>query len=117
MTDFSVKKNRNGAKSIPPWSEWRDGAALCASPLLDDPNALHFGTRLRTKKLKNLPPAAFFTLFALSGFESLPIEKTDTDLAVGIGFLVGVAGLEPTASCSQSRRATSCATPRNGYIL
>ena len=75
MTDFSVKKKRNGAKSIPTWSEWRDGAALCASPLLDDPNASHFGTRLRTKKLKKLPSAAFFTLFALSGFESLPIEK------------------------------------------
>ena len=27
--------------------------------------------------------------------------------------LVGDAGLEPTASCSQSRRATSCANPRN----
>ena len=27
-------------------------------------------------------------------------------------FLVGVTGLEPAASCSQSRRATSCATPR-----
>ena len=26
--------------------------------------------------------------------------------------LVGVTGLEPTASCSQSRRATNCATPR-----
>ena len=30
-------------------------------------------------------------------------------------FLVGVKGLEPPASCSQSRRATSCATP--GYVL
>ena len=27
-------------------------------------------------------------------------------------FLVGVRGLEPRASCSQSRRATNCATPR-----
>ena len=27
--------------------------------------------------------------------------------------LVGVKGLEPPASCSQSRRATNCATPRN----
>ena len=27
-------------------------------------------------------------------------------------FMVGVTGLEPAASCSQSRRATSCATPR-----
>ena len=28
-------------------------------------------------------------------------------------FLVGVKGLEPPTSCSQSRRATSCATPRS----
>ena len=122
-------------------------------------------------KAKNLPPAAFFTLFALSGFESLPIEKptppcrgicaagaTRKKVVAAVSrcerlqanrraeraFLrqrrndgaydrffckeksewskvhsdvVGVAGLEPTASCSQSRRATSCATPRNGYIL
>ena len=31
--------------------------------------------------------------------------------------LVGVAGFEPTTSCSQSRRATSCATPRRGPTL
>lgn len=29
-------------------------------------------------------------------------------------FVVGVRGLEPRASCSQSRRATNCATPRCG---
>src|SRR6185436_1363142 len=31
--------------------------------------------------------------------------------------LVGVAGFEPTTSCSQSRRATSCATPRGVETL
>ncbi len=37
--------------------------------------------------------------------------------------MVGVQGLEPWASCSQSRRATNCATPRSltiytyGYSL
>ena len=38
----------------------------------------------------------------------------------GIGaILVGVKGLEPPTSCSQSRRATNCATPRNNkyYII
>ncbi len=30
--------------------------------------------------------------------------------------VVGVTGLEPTTSCSQSRRATSCATPRKYSI-
>ena len=33
------------------------------SALLDDQNALHFGTRLHTKKLKNLPPATFSKRF------------------------------------------------------
>ncbi len=28
-------------------------------------------------------------------------------------FLVGVTGFEPATSCSQSKRATNCATPRN----
>ncbi len=31
------------------------------------------------------------------------------------GFLVRVTGFEPAASCSQSRRATNCATP--GYEI
>jgi hypothetical protein len=33
-------------------------------------------------------------------------------LATSAVAFVGVAGFEPTTSCSQSRRATSCATPR-----
>ncbi len=32
--------------------------------------------------------------------------------AVFLRKVVGVRGLEPRASCSQSRRATNCATPR-----
>ena len=32
-------------------------------------------------------------------------------------FLVGVAGLEPTASKSQTSRATNCATPRNKVFI
>ncbi len=31
--------------------------------------------------------------------------------------MVGVTGLEPAASCSQSRRATNCATPRFIYYI
>ena len=35
-----------------------------------------------------------------------------------IAFLVEVTGFEPAASCSQSRRATNCATPRlQRYII
>ena len=41
-------------------------------------------------------------------------DKTATDKCRWL-FLVGVEGLEPPASCSQSRRATNCATPR--YIF
>jgi hypothetical protein len=32
--------------------------------------------------------------------------------AKSIPTMVGVTGFEPAASCSQSRRATNCATPR-----
>ena len=32
-------------------------------------------------------------------------------------FLVGVTGFEPATSCSQSRRAANCATPRYNYRL
>ncbi len=32
----------------------------------------------------------------------------------GLFRVVGVTGFEPAASCSQSRRATNCATPRKG---
>ena len=35
--------------------------------------------------------------------------------AVKTAFLVEVTGLEPAASCSQSKRATNCATPR--YLI
>ncbi len=31
--------------------------------------------------------------------------------------VVGVTGFEPAASCSQSKRATNCATPRLTYII
>ena len=33
------------------------------------------------------------------------------------GNMVGVTGIEPAASWSQTRRATSCATPRNNQLL
>ena len=36
--------------------------------------------------------------------------------AVFLPKVVGVRGLEPRASCSQSRRATNCATPRNEIV-
>ena len=35
---------------------------------------------------------------------------------VGTAFLVGVTGIEPATSCSQSTRAPSCATPRR-YLI
>ena len=36
----------------------------------------------------------------------------ETELSGLCSDVVGVRGLEPRASCSQSRRATNCATPR-----
>lgn len=46
------------------------------------------------------------------------IEKTG-DYKVVTGILVGVAGLEPAASCTRNMHATNCAIPRidlNNYI-
>ena len=37
----------------------------------------------------------------------------EREMAPGPCLVVGVTGFEPAASCSQSRRATNCATP--GY--
>ena len=31
--------------------------------------------------------------------------------------MVGVTGFEPATSCSQSRRATNCATPRYSFLI
>ena len=36
---------------------------------------------------------------------------------LSVKILVGVTGFEPAASCSQSRRATNCATPRFFILL
>jgi len=44
------------------------------SALLGYPNALHFGTSLRTKKLKTCHRQLLYTLFAPMEFESLPIK-------------------------------------------
>ena len=40
------------------------------------------------------------------------LQKQAILLKIACFFVVGVQGLEPWASCSQSRRATNCATPR-----
>ena len=41
-----------------------------------------------------------------------PIAETTGEICCRSHRLVGVTGFEPAASCSQSRRATNCATPR-----
>ena len=54
-----------------------------------------------------LPPANDAPLSAFG-----PIEKGESSSQFR---LVGAAGFEPTTSCSQSRRATNCATPRTSH--
>ena len=71
---------------------------LSASYLLADPKALPFGTRLRTKKLKSLPPATFLTFFALSVFESPRLynqKNKPSSLQMRVYLLVRHRGLEP----------------------
>jgi len=61
MTDFLHKKIGTSETCSDVATE--KGPNLQADFLLAHPNALHFGTGLRTKKLKNLPPATFSTRF------------------------------------------------------
>ena len=54
--------------------------------------------------------------FAGSLKKPIPLsKKRETTKKVASLFLVEVTGLEPAASCSQSKRATNCATPR--YLI
>ena len=76
----------------------------------------HFGTGLRTKHLKTIINR-FLNGVCLLKVQVLFNNKKTVDAKAPTAFLVGVTGLEPAASCSQSRRATSCATPRNSRYL
>ena len=60
---------------------------------------------------KTCPPAAFLTR-ALQILPSISKTQKGTQ-SVPFCVLVGMTGFEPATSCSQSRRATNCATSRN----
>ena len=75
-----------------------------------------FGTRLPLLA-KNSPPDCFLNAQTLSGSNSL-YQKKNKPKPEGFDlFLVGVKGFEPPTSCSQSRRAPNCATPRLIYCV
>ena len=63
-------------------------------------------------------PAAFLSLKlplncnCPSSKNEIKNAEKPPEIAVFLRKVVGVRGLEPRASCSQSRRATNCATPR-----
>ena len=79
--------------SIGGWSEWRDSFASA------------------TKGADRGSPRSSPRRIELFEFRS--IQKSPDSAKADSGLLVRVARLELAASCSQSRRATSCATP--GY--
>ena len=84
------------------WSEWRDSFAF-----------LPYGQKLRSGSVK--PSPATLVRVAFDG-SSLTIKRKMQAWHKAIpAFLVRVARLELAASCSQSRRATNCATP--GYEI
>ena len=73
----------------------------------------------RQIELAAAPPFSLFDPHCLESYGVSTKHKIQTNnaekppkTAVFQRFLVGVRGLEPRASCSQSRRATNCATPR-----
>ena len=43
---------------------------------------------------------------------NIKIDRKRRITLLSVKILVEVTGLEPAASCSQSKRATNCATPR-----
>ena len=45
-----------------------------------------------------------------------PSKKEKTTTRAIFSFLVGMTGFEPATSCSQSTRATNCATSRNTLV-
>jgi integrase len=66
-------------------------------------------------RLSFRPKPSEFTSPVLPGPETPDLAVStlrEKHLSDGGVSLVGAAGFEPTTSCSQSRRATSCATPR-----
>ena len=62
----------------------------------------------------NCTKFALFSLFMSHVIRFFPAKtkKHVNSSRINVLFLVGVARLELAASCSQSRRATNCATPR-----
>ncbi len=73
-----------------------EGHSRFASCLLDDPNALHFGTRLRTFLLKNSTPYCFFLRKNPLRVRVLSNQKRTTYPMDRLFFLAGVEGLEPS---------------------
>ncbi len=63
---------------------------------LGDPNASHFGTRLRSSRQENSPPDCFPLCRDLLKVRALPYLNTKKT-SFRMSFLVGVTGLEPAA--------------------
>ena len=67
---------------------------------------------------KNSPPDCFLDAQTFTGstphFQCTPKKGT---FWAPFSVVVGVTGVEPAASCSQSKRATICATPRFIFIF
>ena len=54
--------------------------------------------------------------FAISFESTHQAKKEKTTARAVFSFLVGMTGFEPATSCSQSTRATNCATSRNTLV-
>ena len=66
---------------------------------------------------KNNPLDCFFNAQTYRFDSSFSMHNKKGTLKGTFSAVVGVTGVEPAASCSQSKRATICATPRSMYFF
>ena len=72
------------------------------SALLAHPNAMHFGTGLRNKKLKNLTPATFSYVFCPLGVQISLIQRTKKASIKRYLLFGGGEGLSPITATNEN---------------
>ena len=92
------------------------GSTVCSAYYLLVDRTLRVQYPTSHHSLKTVPRTVFLTLRAFSGSSPYSIKKARMQKCT-LAFLVGVTGLEPAASKSQTSRATNCATPRYNIKL
>ena len=105
------------ARPSNPFPVKKTSAAPAAPPLLFGRSEGIRFARLRALGRSRSQVSTGHLLCAARPSNPFPVKKQAQRLRHHSCFLVGVKGFEPPTSCSQSRRATNCATPRHIQLL